>query len=162
MLNLCLPLPLTQDELLAAAAAGLPREDAQDRHLRAFDWLERGQAGAVEAAVAKMTESLASAEMQKRGCLALQALHTQNTSTQRNAVTAGAIEAVLAAMREHTGHAGVQEAGCAAVAKMINRNAINWRRQAVLAPLRLWWPPCASMLAARACRAMVARRYAAS
>ena len=38
-----------QDELIAAVATRLKIEDAEDRALRKFEWLERGLAGAVEA-----------------------------------------------------------------------------------------------------------------
>ena len=109
---------LSQDELVAAVASRLPREEAEDRGLRKFDLLERGRAGAVEATVAELEVNLFSAVLQERGCSLLYDLIRHDLQRRAQAAAAGAVEALVAALRAHPQSAGVQRAACLALCIM--------------------------------------------
>jgi mevalonate kinase len=89
-----------------------------------FDWLERGQADAVEATVAALKANLASPALQERGAQALATL-TLMESNKGKAGRAGAVEAIVATMQQHVSDASVMEPCCRALCNMTDNNDGN-------------------------------------
>uniref|UniRef100_A0A7S4N8P2 Uncharacterized protein n=1 Tax=Odontella aurita TaxID=265563 RepID=A0A7S4N8P2_9STRA len=83
-----------------------------------------GRAGAIPCIVAAMCNHPSDAEVQERGCAALQNLALEGDRRSMIA-SAGGTAAVLRAMRSHPQAAAVQERGCGAVRNFVWDNDVN-------------------------------------
>ena len=77
-----------------------------------------GSASLLGRAVAVMSESISSADLQERACKMLWYLSWAQAENQVKIASAGGIEAVVGAMRQHLAVAGVQEQGCWALSNL--------------------------------------------